>query len=64
MAKKTYEEQLTELETIIGAMENEEVSIDELAIKVKRASEIIAHCRAVLKNTEGEVDQILKGLSE
>lgn len=59
-----YEDQLAELEEIIALIEDENVSIDELSAKVKRAAQLIRSCRAVLKNTENEVSDILKELSE
>lgn len=59
-----YEDQLAELEEIITLIESENVSVDELSAKVKRAAQLIRNCRAVLKNTENEVSDILKELEE
>lgn len=65
MAKKEkYEDQIAELEQIIAEIEDESVSVDELSAKVKRAAHLIRSCQAVLKNTEQEVDDILKELGE
>lgn len=65
MAKqKSYEEQIAELEQILEDIESEEVSVDELSAKVKRATEIIKHCKKVLGDTESDIDGILKDLSK
>ena len=64
MAKtKSYEALIEELEEILVNIESEEVSVDELSSKVKRATEIITHCKKVLENTETDIEGILKNLS-
>lgn len=62
--KKSYEAQIEELESIIDEIENEEIAVDVLAEKVKRAAELIRNCQQVLKNTESEVSSILKDLNK
>ncbi len=62
--KKTYEDLIEELEQILADVESEEVSVDELSNKVKRATEIIKYCKKVLSDTETDIDGILKDLSE
>jgi exodeoxyribonuclease VII small subunit len=54
----TYEAAKSELIAISKEIESEEISVDELAAKVKRASELIEFCQAKLKNTEAEVSKI------
>ena len=44
-AQLSYEQALSELKKIAEAIENESVSIDELAYKVKRASELVESCK-------------------
>jgi exodeoxyribonuclease VII small subunit len=61
--KKSYEELVEELEEILSEIESEEVSVDELSSKVKRATEIIKHCKKVLSDTETDIEEILKDLS-
>ncbi len=64
MSKKpTYEAQIEELEEIIAQIEDEQISVDELAGKVKRAAELIRQCRAVLQSTAKDVDDILGELN-
>ena len=55
----TYEEAYDELARIAGEIENESVSVDVLAQKVKRASELITFCQTRLKSTEAEVNKII-----
>ncbi|MFQ6601937.1 exodeoxyribonuclease VII small subunit [Flavobacterium sp. C3NV] len=57
--KLTYEAAKSELTAISKEIENEEISVDELAAKVKRASELIEFCQTKLKNTEAEVTSII-----
>ena len=58
-AQPSYEQALNELRKIAEAIENESVSIDELADKVKRASELVEYCREKLRNTEAELDKVI-----
>ena len=55
----TYEEAYKELASIAKEIENENVSVDVLAQKVKRASELITFCQTKLKSTEVEVNKII-----
>lgn len=57
--KQTYESAWTELNTISQEIENETISVDQLAAKVKRAAELIEFCQTRLKSTEGEVTRII-----
>ena len=58
-ANLTYEAAYKELAQIAKEIENETVSVDVLAQKVKRASELITFCQTTLKNTEAEVNKII-----
>ncbi len=60
MKEKSYSQAIEELERIVSEIENEDISVDELAEKVKQAAELIRICKAVLYKTEQEVDTILK----
>jgi len=60
--KLTYEAAYQELTEIAYEIENESVSVDVLAEKVKRASELIAFCQNKLRATETEVNKIIKQL--
>jgi exodeoxyribonuclease VII small subunit len=55
-----YENAYKELQAIAKEIENESVSVDVLAEKVKRASELISFCQKKLHTTEEEVNNIIK----
>lgn len=55
----TYEAAYNELAQIADEIENDTVSVDVLAEKVKRAAELIAFCQAKLTATETEVNKII-----
>tara|TARA_Y100000746_G_C15155733_1_gene306901 strand:- start:142 stop:345 length:204 start_codon:yes stop_codon:yes gene_type:complete len=62
--KITYKEALEELEDIVNGIESEDIDVDELAKKVERASKLLNICSEKLKNTEEEVDKIIKKLND
>lgn len=54
-----YNDALEELSQIAAAIENESITVDELATRVKRAAELIDFCQMKLKSTDAEVKKIL-----
>jgi len=62
--KINYTEAFDELKTLIQDIEDGEISVDELSIKVKRASVLLKICKEKLTSTEEDVNQILKELEE
>ncbi|OFY48072.1 MAG: exodeoxyribonuclease VII small subunit [Bacteroidetes bacterium GWF2_41_31] len=64
MKKVPYTEALLELEEIVKQIENDEISVDELSEKVKRAAWLIKSCKETLRTTEEEVALILKEINE
>jgi exodeoxyribonuclease VII small subunit len=60
MENITYEQAYAELKKIADEISNESVSVDVLASKVKRASELITFCQTKLRSTEQEVNNIIK----
>jgi exodeoxyribonuclease VII small subunit len=58
----TYDQAYNELKAISELIQNETVTVDELAGKIKRASELITFCQNKLRTTEQEVELILKNL--
>ncbi len=61
MAKKnvTYSEALKELNEILAGLESEAIDVDELAVQVKRAVELIKLCRDRIDETELEIKKIV-----
>lgn len=66
MSKKqlSYNDAIEEIELIINKIENQELDIDELSANVKRVAELLNFCKMKLKNTEDEVQKILKEFDE
>lgn len=62
--KMTYETAYRELQSIAKEIETESVSVDVLAEKVKRASELITFCQKKLRATEEEVNNIIKQMEQ
>ena len=57
----SYDKAFEELQQIVRDMEEGEIGVDELSVKVKRASELIKICKTKLSSTEEDVSKILKG---
>lgn len=60
MAKKsekrsTYAEAVAEIEDILSRLRGERIGVDELTAAVKRATELIAYCKAQLHDVETAV---------
>jgi len=62
MSKKMikYSEAVEELNEILSELESERVDVDDVAVKVKKAIELIKLCREKITNTELEVEKIVK----
>ena len=59
-----YTDAFTELQEIVSDIEDGEITVDELSVKVKRAAELIKICKAKLTSTEEDVSEILKELED
>jgi len=60
--KMNYTDAFEELKVIVNEIEQGEISVDELSVKVKRATELIKICKLKLTTTEEDVNTILKEL--
>ena len=62
MGKKVikYSEAVEELKQILSELESDKVDVDDMAIKVKKAIELIKLCRERIEKTELEVVTIVK----
>ena len=58
----TYESAYAELQEIAMATQNETISVDQLAEKIKRAALLIEFCQSRLRSTEQEVNKIFSQL--
>lgn len=54
----SYQKAMEELQQIAEMMQDEIVSIDDMAEKAKRAAALIAYCRQKLRATEKEIDGV------
>ena len=54
-----YEEAYQELQTIVRYMENDDLDIDQLAVQLKRAQQLIKLCKEKLTKTDEEIKKIL-----
>ena len=57
-----YAEAMEELEGILEELESESIEVDELTLKVKRASVLIQLCRERLSSTRLEIEQVVAEL--
>lgn len=58
----SYREAVLELEGILAAIEEEQVDVDDLAIKVKRSAELIRLCRSRIEAATIAVEAIVDEL--
>ncbi len=65
MAKKklTYVSAIEEVEEIIDQIEDGELNVDDLSEKVKRVSYLLKFCNSMLKDTQDDVENLLKEIS-
>ena len=56
----SYKEAITEIETILRSLREEQNSVDTLAERVARATELIALCRTKLRKAESDVAKVLE----
>jgi len=59
-----YTEAFEELQQIVQDIEEGEISVDELSLKVKRAAVLLKICKEKLSSTEEDVNQILRELGD
>lgn len=58
-----YAEAMTELESILAEIEADDVDVDVLSERVKRAAELIKLCRERIQSTRIEVEDIVAALT-
>ncbi|MBE6209328.1 MAG: exodeoxyribonuclease VII small subunit [Rikenellaceae bacterium] len=56
----SYAEAIAEVEQIVAKFSNGQMDVDTMAADVKRATELIALCKARLAKAEADVAEILK----
>ena len=63
-AQIKYREALARLDEIIGSIEDEDIDVDELSLKVKEAVDLIRVCKARIDKAEVEVKKVVEDLSK
>ena len=56
--EQKYEEAFAQLQDIVRKMENDEYSIDEIAVQLKEAHRLIKFCKDKLTKTEEEISKV------
>ena len=56
--EQKYEADFAQLQDIVRKMENDEYSIDEIAVQLKEAQRLIKFCKDKLSKTEAEIRQL------
>jgi exodeoxyribonuclease VII small subunit len=57
-----YADAMAELEEILEELEGDQLDVDVLAERVKRASELIKSCRTRIARAQADVDKIVTDL--
>jgi exodeoxyribonuclease VII small subunit len=60
--KISYDDSFEELQEIMQELQEDEISVDELSAKVKRAAELLKMCNQILRDTEKNVGDLIKDL--
>lgn len=63
MENLIYESAAKELETILADLKSDAITIDQLATKVERASQLLKFCSTKLRETEEKVNKVVKELN-
>lgn len=58
MAKKSYDKAFEELQQLVEELNSENVSIDKLSTKIKKANELIQFCKTKLRSVEDELSSM------
>lgn len=56
----SYSEAIAAIDEILEQIETGELDVDELAAKVKKATELLKLCKGKLFNTTKEIEKVLK----
>ena len=59
-----YQNAMNRLEEILSKIDQSDVSVDELASQVEEATKLLRECKAILSDTEKNVQKALSDLNE
>ena len=60
----TYQQALTEMESILREMESGEPDVDDLSLKAKRVTELLQHCKDKLRSAQEKVQHIMDQMND
>jgi exodeoxyribonuclease VII small subunit len=60
----TYSAAYAKLEELVAQLEDGNIPLDELSLKVKQANELISICENKLRNIQTEVNETIKGVTK
>lgn len=60
----SYNQAFDELEKILEEIENEEIDLDNLSNKIKRASFLLKSCKSKLRSAEKEINGIIEEIDQ
>jgi exodeoxyribonuclease VII small subunit len=64
LAEIGYAQAVAELDQILAALDRDNVDVDDLARQVRRAAELVRHCRGRIAGARTEVEQIVAELED
>jgi exodeoxyribonuclease VII small subunit len=59
MAKKSFEEMMEKIETVVGRLENDEVSLEESLKLFEEGVKLLRNCHQRLNEVEGKVQLLV-----
>lgn len=59
-----YRQAIEQLDELIAQIENDDVDVDELALRVKEAVQLLRACKAKVDKAELEVKQVVDDLAK
>ena len=60
--EEKYKEAIEQLDEIIARIENDDIDVDELALRVKEAVNLIRICKAKIDKADLEVKKVVEDL--
>ncbi len=60
MKKMSSESAMEELQTIVQALQDNAIGMDDLPEKLRRAAELIRYCRERLRNAESQIQGLFQ----
>jgi exodeoxyribonuclease VII small subunit len=60
----TYSDAYAKLEELVAQLEDGNIPLDELSLKVRQANELISICENKLRNIQTEVNESIKGVTK